>query len=66
MQSPSHSAKEQVLGLVEEMPDDSSYDEIVQELVFARMVSRGLSDVKAGRTISDEEMKRTIESWDAE
>ncbi len=41
------------------------YDEIVQELAFARMVSRGLSDVKAGRTISDEETQRTIESWAA-
>jgi len=60
------SPKAQVIGLVEEMPDDSSYDEIVQELVFARMVSRGLNDVKAGRTISDEEMQRTIESWAAE
>ena len=60
------SPKAQVIGLVEEMPDDSSYDEIVQELVFARMVSRGLADVKAGRTISDEEMQRTIESWAAE
>ena len=48
------------------MPDDSSYDEIVQELVFGRMVSRGLADVKAGRTISDDEMKQTIASWPAE
>jgi hypothetical protein len=64
---PAHaSAKEQVLELVEDMPDDSSYDEIVQELVFARMVSRGLADVKAGRTISDDDMRRTIESWPAE
>jgi hypothetical protein len=60
------SAKEQVLGLVEGLPDDSSYDEILQELVFARMVSRGLADVTAGRTIGDEEMRRTIESWAAE
>lgn len=60
------SAKEQVMELIEEMPDDSSYDEIVQELVFGRMVARGLADVKAGRTISDEEMKQTIESWAAD
>jgi predicted transcriptional regulator len=27
------------------------------------MVERGLADVQAGRTISHEEMRRTIESW---
>lgn len=49
--------------LVEDMPEDSSYDEILQELVFNRMIDRGLADVDAGRLISDDEMKRTIESW---
>ena len=37
--------------------------EIVQELVFNRMVERGLADADAGRVLTDEEMKRTIESW---
>ena len=57
------SAKDAVVGIVSGMPDDSSYDEIVQELVFNRMIELGLADVEAARTISDEEMKRTIESW---
>lgn len=43
-------AKETVLEIVCAMPEDSTYDEIVQELVFAR---------------SDEEMKRTTHSWRA-
>ncbi len=47
--------------------DDAASDQTIQELVFARMVSRGLADVKAGRTIGDAEMRRMIESWsDAE
>ena len=57
------SAKEAVVAIVQDMPDDSSYDDIVRELVFNRMVERGLADVDAGRTISDEEMERSIESW---
>lgn len=56
-------AKEAVLRILEDLPDDSSYDEIVKELVFNRMIDRGLADVEAGRTITDEEMKRTIDSW---
>ena len=57
------SAKEAVVDIVSGMPEDSSYDEILQELVFNRMVERGLADADAGRVISDEEMKRTIDSW---
>lgn len=56
-------AKDQILQLVEQQPDDSSYDEILRELVFARMVERGLADAEAGRTISHEEMGRRLRSW---
>ena len=63
MVKPAQSAKDAVVDIVTGMPDDSSYDEIVQELVFNRMIERGLADVEAKRTIPDEEMKRTIESW---
>ena len=40
-----------------------TFDEILQELVFNRMVERRLADADAGRVISDDEMKRTIDSW---
>jgi predicted transcriptional regulator len=63
MPKPDRSAKDAVVAIVQDMPDDSSYDDIVRELVFNRMVERGLADVDAGRTISDQEMERTIESW---
>ena len=57
------SAKEQMVKIVQEQPDDSSFDEILRELAFARMVERGLADSLAGRTISDEEMSRRIKTW---
>ena len=56
-------AKEDLLKLIENQPDDSTLDEIVRELAFYLMVQRGLADVDAGRVISDEEMARRIESW---
>ena len=56
-------AKEQVLQIVSEQPDDSSYYEILRELAFARMVERGLADSEAGRTIRHVEMGRRIRSW---
>ena len=57
------SAKEQMVRIVQEQPDDSSYDEILRELAFARMVERGLMDSQTGRTVGDEEMSRRIKTW---
>lgn len=57
------SAKEQIAKILEDQPDDSSYDEILRELAFVRMVEQGLADSDAGRTISNEEMGRRIKTW---
>ena len=57
------SAKEQMKAIIDQQPEDSSYDEILRELAFARMVERGLADSDARRTISHEQMGRRIKSW---
>jgi predicted transcriptional regulator len=63
MNGQSATAKQQMIELIDQQPDDSSYDELLRELAFARMVDRGLADSDAGRTVSHDAMKRTIESW---
>ena len=40
------SPKKKMTQIIQEQPDDSSYDEILKELAFARMVERGLNDVQ--------------------
>lgn len=55
--------KDQMMQAIRELPDDSSYEQILRELAFVRMVQRGLADAEAGRTISHEEMGRRIDSW---
>lgn len=55
--------KERIKELVEEQPDDASYDEILRELAFARMVEQGLADVRQGRTLSNEELGKRIRQW---
>jgi predicted transcriptional regulator len=55
--------KETMTEIISRQPDDSSYDEILRELAYARMVERGLADSDADRTITDDEVKRTLDSW---
>ena len=56
-------AKEQITELVQQQPDDSSYDEIIRELAFHRMIERGLKDSDEGRIISSDEMEARIKTW---
>ncbi|MCG2736917.1 MAG: hypothetical protein L6282_11080 [Candidatus Methanoperedenaceae archaeon] len=57
------SAKEQIIHIIHNQPEDSSYDEILRELAFHRMIEKGLIDSNLGRTIPNEEMERRIRKW---
>ena len=56
-------AKERLKTLIEQQPEDSTYEELIREIAFALMVERGLKDSDEGRTISNEEMGRRIQAW---
>jgi predicted transcriptional regulator len=56
-------AKQRMLEIIQDQPEDSTYDELLKELAFGRMIERGLADSDAGRTISNVQMKAKIESW---
>ena len=55
--------KEHITELVQQQPDDSSYDEIIRELAFHLMIERGLKDSDKSRAISNEEMEARIGTW---
>jgi len=56
-------AKELVREVLETQPEDASYEEIMRELAFERMVARGMEDARAGRVIENAEMERRIKQW---
>ena len=56
-------AKEQMKAVIEAQPDDATYDEILRELAFRRMVDRGVADSRQDRVTSNEEMGRRIRQW---
>ena len=58
-------SKDRVLKIVQDLPADIAYDDILRELALGRMIDRGLEDSRAGRTVSDTEAKRRIDSWSA-
>ena len=55
--------KDYINQLVRSLPEDASYDEIVREIAFARMVEKGLADSRANKIITNEEMGQRIKLW---
>ncbi len=56
-------AKEKMTEVIQPQPEDATYEEIMRELAFERMVERGLDDVRNRRVISSEDMERQIRTW---
>jgi len=56
-------AKEQIRMLVQQQPDDSSFEEIIRELVLGLMIERGIKDSDKGRVISHEKISHRIKQW---
>jgi hypothetical protein len=55
--------KEKIKEIIDNQPDDATYEEIIRELAFSGMVERGLKDVRVQRVISNEEMGNRILLW---
>ena len=55
--------KEIALETIRALPDDSSLDEIAEELRLMAAIRRGRADVAAGRAKSHAEVEQSLESW---
>jgi len=55
--------KERMAEVIQEQPADASYEEIMRELAFERMIERGLEDSRKKRLIDNNEMEHRIRSW---
>jgi hypothetical protein len=54
------SVKARMAEIIQEQPEDATYEEIMRELAFARMVECGLADSRNERVITNDEMARRI------
>jgi len=55
--------EQEVIGALNAMPDNVSLDEIIEELRIMNAVRRGRTAIAEGRTKTQEEVERLVESW---
>ena len=56
MATPKQAAKE----LIEHLPDQASWDDIMYELYVKQKIEAGLKSVAEGRTVAHEDIKRRL------
>jgi predicted transcriptional regulator len=58
-----HTASQDALEAIEQLPDNVAFDEIVYRLSVLHKIRQGMQDIEAGRGISSEDLVREIEQW---
>jgi hypothetical protein len=54
---PKTSVKEEARRIIDDLPDDSTWDDLMYKIYVRKAIESGLEDSKAGRTISVQELR---------
>ncbi|TMQ32506.1 MAG: hypothetical protein E6K70_18190 [Planctomycetota bacterium] len=58
-----HTAKQTVRDLLDDLPDNSTFEDIQYHIYVRQKIERGLQDLKAGRVLSQKEAERRMSKW---
>jgi predicted transcriptional regulator len=57
------SAKEEVRRILEQIPEDVTFEDIQYHIYVRQQVARGLEDIDQGRVVSEGEAERRMSKW---
>ncbi|MCC5849842.1 MAG: hypothetical protein JJU29_17285 [Verrucomicrobia bacterium] len=55
--------KDKVIQAVQNLPDDASFEDAMERLLFLVKIERGLQQADAGQTISHTQVKERMSKW---
>lgn len=55
--------EKRVGSLLDEDPNERSYDDLLRAMAFARMIEHGLADSEMGRVVDCDIVAQQIDSW---
>lgn len=56
-------AKQEVQELLQELPDDTTLEDIQYDIYVKQKIAQGLADVRSGRVISHEAVEKRFARW---
>lgn len=57
------SAKEAVIEMVKQMPDDASVPDIITKLYVRQQIGERIREVEAGESVEHEEAMKSLSKW---
>jgi len=57
------SAKEEVRKILDQLPDNSTFEDIQYHIYVREKIERGLKDAQSGRVLSQEEVEKRMARW---
>jgi len=58
-----NTAKEEVRKILDQLPDDASFDDIQYHIYVCQKVDRGLKAADQGRVLTQDEVERRMARW---
>ncbi len=55
--------KERAILSIQELPESASWEEIEECIRFLAAIEKGREDIKSGKVIPHEEVKKNLEKW---
>lgn len=55
--------KEKIINSISELPEDFTFDDVIDKLIVLQKIEIGLRQVAEGKVISSEELKKRKASW---
>ncbi len=56
-------AKEEVKKMLDQMPDDATFEDIQYHIYVREKIERGLKDIQEGYLLSQEEIEQRMSKW---
>ena len=55
--------KQQIIDLIEKMPDTLTIDDVIEELCFKMQVDEGLEQLDRGQILEHDQVKQKLSKW---
>lgn len=56
--SEGHTPKDRAIEALRELPQDATYDDLIERIVFLARIEEGLAQLDAGQSVSHDDVKR--------
>jgi predicted transcriptional regulator len=58
-----NTVKQSAIKAIQDLPENSSYEDIMEKLFFMEKVESGLKEIEEGQTVTHEDVKKRLSKW---